>query len=260
MIVSMFIPIKLTVLAPLEVVAKNPFIVTSPLEGVIQNIEVTSNEYVKKDSLIVKLNDIDYANRYKIAKKSLSISQAQLYTAQQASFFDDTQKSRLENLKAQVALKQSELNFAKEQLDRTKIYAKEDGIAIIHNPNEYKGKPVVTGERIFFLANKEQIELKIMLPVSEAIFLKQNAVVKAFLDNDPLNSWDGKIKHISYKPELNEQNILSYRITANFDSLDSENLPTIGLRGTAKIYSNEVTLFFYLFKKPITSLRQLIGW
>lgn len=260
LILSMFIPIRLTVLAPLEVSAKNPFVVTSPLDAAINKIEVSSNEFVKKDTLIVKLNDIDYLNRYKIANKSLSIAKAQLYTAQQASFYDNRQKSQLENLKAQVALKQSELDFAKEQLDRTKIFAKKDGIAIIHNPNEWEGKPVVTGERILFLANKNEIELKIMLPVSDAIFLKENATVKAFLDNDPLNSWNAKIKHISYKPEVNEQNILSYRIIADFDDLDVEKLPTIGLRGTAKIYSSEVTLFFYLFKKPITSLRQLIGW
>ncbi|MGB5792072.1 efflux RND transporter periplasmic adaptor subunit [Poseidonibacter sp.] len=257
----MFIPIKLTVLAPLEVIAKDPFIVTSALEGVVSEIKVKSNEYVKKDTLIVKLNDTDYLNKYLIAQKTLNVAKAQLHTSQQASFYDVKQKNQLEELKAQVQLKQSELDFTKEQLDKTLIYSKKDGIVIIHNPNEWKGKPVVTGERIFQIANKQNIELKIMLPVSDAIFLEDNAKIKAFLDNNPLDTWDGKITHISYKPELTPENILAYKITAQFDHLQKDAyIPTIGLRGTAKIYSHEVSLFFYIFRKPITSLRQLVGW
>lgn len=149
----------------------------------------------------------------------------------------------------------------KDQLDKTKIYSKEDGIAIINNPNDWKGRPVTTGERIFLIANPNSIELKIMLPASDAIFLEENAIVKAFFDNDPINSWSAKVKYVSYKPELTEQNILSYRITAEFEDIKENGyIPSIGLRGTAKIYSKKVTLFFYLFRKPITSVRQWIGW
>ncbi len=258
---AMFIPVKLTVLAPLEVVAKDPFIVTSSLEGTIDEIKVKANEYIKKDTLIVKLNDIDYSNKYLIAKKTLNVAKAQLHTAEQASFYDVKQKNQIDKLKAQVELKESELNFTKEQLDKTLIYAKKDGVAIIHNPNDWKGKPVVTGERIFLIANKNNVELKIMLPVSDAIFLENNAKIKVFLDNDPLDTWDGNLTHISYKPELTPQNILAYKISADFNDLNTnEYIPTIGLRGTVKIYSKEVSLFFYLFKKPITSLRQWVGW
>lgn len=100
-----------------------------------------------------------------------------------------------------------------------------------------------------------------MLPVSDAIFLEENAIVKAFFDNDPTNSWDGRVKYISFKPELTEQNILSYRIIADFKDINENGyLPSIGLRGTAKIYSKNVSLFFYLFRKPITATRQWIGW
>jgi len=124
-----------------------------------------------------------------------------------------------------------------------------------------KGKPLVTGERIFLVADENNIELKIMLAVSDALFLEENAEVKVFIDNKVFESWEGKIKHISYEPELTPENILSYKIIAEFNDLkENEELPKIGLRGTAKIYSQKVSLFFYLFRKPITGLRQFIGW
>ena len=260
-IALMFLPVRLSVLAPLEVEAKNPYVVTSPLNAVIEEVKIFPNEKIEKNQLLVKFDDVDFNNNYLVAKRTLDVANAQLHTVQQGSFFDATQKSQISQLESQVKLKEAELNFALDQLNKTKINALEDGIAIINNPNDWKGKPVSTGERIFLIAKPENIELKIMLPVSEAIFLEENAQIKAFFDNDPTNSWLGKIKYISYKPELTEQNILSYKIIANFDDIKENGyIPSIGLRGTAKIYSKKVTLFFYLFRKPITATRQWIGW
>ncbi len=261
LIILMFLPVRLSVLAPLEVEAKNPYVVTSPLNAVIEEVKVFPNDKIEKEQLLVKFDDVDFNNNYLVAKRTLDVANAQLHTVKQSSFFDATQKSQISQLESQVKLKEAELNFAQEQLGKTKIYAKEDGIAIINNPNDWKGKPVTTGERVFLIAKPQSIELKIMLPVSEAIFLEENALIKAFFDNDPTNSWSGKVKYISYKPELTEQNVLSYKITADFDDIKENGyIPSIGLRGTAKIYSKKVTLFFYLFRKPITAVRQWIGW
>lgn len=261
LIFLMFLPVRLSVLAPLEVDAKNPYVVTSPLNAVIEEVKVFPNDKIEKEQLLVKFDDVDFNNNYLVAKRTLDVANAQLHTVKQSSFFDATQKSQISQLESQVKLKEAELNFAQEQLGKTKIYAKEDGIAIINNPNDWKGKPVTTGERVFLIAKPQSIELKIMLPVSEAIFLEENALIKAFFDNDPTNSWSGKVKYISYKPELTEQNVLSYKITADFDDIKENGyIPSIGLRGTAKIYSKKVTLFFYLFRKPITAVRQWIGW
>ena len=260
-IALMFLPVRLSVLAPLEVDAKNPYVVTSPLNGVIEEVKIFPNDKIEKEQLIVQFDDVDFKNNYLVAKRTLDVTNAELFSTKQSSFLDPKQKSQISQLENQVKLKEAELNFAKDQLDKTKIYAKEEGIAIINNPNDWKGKPVNTGERIFLIANPNSIELKIMLPVSDAIFLEENAIVKAFFDNDPTNSWKAKVKYISYKPELTEQNVLSYKIIAQFDDINENGyIPSIGLRGTAKIYSKQVSLFFYLFRKPITATRQWIGW
>ena len=259
--ILMFLPVRLSVLAPLEVDAKNPYVVTSPLNGVIEEVKVFPNDKIEKNQLIVQFDDVDFTNNYLVAKRTLDVTNAELFTTKQSSFLDPKQKSQIASLENQVKLKEAELSYSKDQLDKTKIYSKEDGLVIINNPNDWKGRPVTTGERIFLIANPNSIELKIMLPVSDAIFLEENAQVKAFFDNDPMNSWSAKVKYISYKPELTEQNILTYKITADFEDIKENGyIPSIGLRGTAKIYSKNVSLFFYLFRKPITTVRQWIGW
>jgi hypothetical protein len=255
---AMFIPINMSVLAPAQIEPKEPHIVTSPISGVIEKVTVKPNQSIKQKQLLLKLDTTDNQNRYFVAKESLSVAKAALYAAKQNSFYDRDAKKKIATLDTEVKLKQSELKYAKDILQKSFVYANIDGIAIINNPSQWIGKPVSTGEKIFVIADKSRVEVSIMLPVSDAIFLEKGAKVKIFLDNEPLKSYNATLTHISYQPQLTEQNIVAYKITANLDY--KSNLPTIGLRGTAKIYSQDVTLFFYLFRKPITALRTFVGW
>lgn len=261
LVLIMFVPVQMSVLAPCEIQAKNPYVVTSAIDGSIDEIKINSNEYVQKDKLIVKIKDIDLINTYEISKKKLDAVQAELHSMKQAGFYDADKKSQINRLESEVRLKEAELVYAKSLLEKTNIYSKSVGIAIVDNPNEWKGKPVITGERILLIANPNEIEVKIMLSVKDALFLKESAEVKIFLDNKIFETWDAKITQIFYKPIVTPENIVSYKIIADFNDLkQNEDIPKIGLRGTAKIYSQKVSLFFYLFRKPITSLRQLVAW
>lgn len=258
MVLIMFLPVRMNILAPFEIQAKDPTIITSPINGVIKSILVKSNEKVSKGDLLVKIDDIDFVNKYEITKRELETVKAEFYTIKQASFYEHDKKAQLKKFQTQVELKKAQLEFVKKQLEKTSIYSNRNGIVIINNPKEWEGKPVSTGEKILLVSKPSNVEIKIMVPVSDALFLKEEADVKVFLDNKIFESWNAKISSISYIPELSAERVLSYKVIAQFD--DINNIPKIGLRGTAKLYSNEVTLFFYLFRKPITYLRQLIAW
>ena len=78
------------------------------------------------------------------------------------------------------------------------------------------------------------------------------------IDGNPMKSLEGKLLRASYQPSLSPEGILSYKLTASYEG-DANKLPRIGLRGTAKVYGSEVSVFYYLFRKPITFMRQLIG-
>ncbi len=51
----MFLPVRLSVLAPLEVDAKNPYVVTSAINGVIEEVKVFPNDKVSKEELLAIL-------------------------------------------------------------------------------------------------------------------------------------------------------------------------------------------------------------
>ena len=250
------IPIKITSTAPVEVVPSNPRLITAPFDGVVKNIIVNNNDKINSGDLLIQIEDTDLKNSYNLATQSLQVAEKELLRSRQFSFSNDEEKARLAELVAQVDLKKAEVKSTSERLKNSKIYADKDGIAIVDQKNNWQGRPVSVGEKIITIANPEKVEFLIWLPVKDSLIIKENTDVKVFLDINPIKPLKGKLKRASYQSSLSPEEVLSYQISASFEG---DEIPRIGLRGTAKIYGSKVTLFYYLFRKPITFVRQLIG-
>ena len=252
----LIIPIKITSTAPVEVVPKDPRLITAPFDGVVKNIIVNNNDKINSGDLLIQIEDTDLKNSFNLAKQSLQVAEKELLRSRQFSFSNNEEKARLAELMAQVDLKKAEVESTSERLKNSKIYADKDGIAIVDQKNNWQGRPVSVGEKIITIANPEKVEFLIWLPVKDSLIIKENTDVKVFLDINPIKPLKGKLKRASYQSSLSPEEVLSYQISASFEG---EEIPRIGLRGTAKIYGSRVTLFYYLFRKPITFVRQLIG-
>ena len=250
-------PVRMTSTAPVEVVAKNPFLITSPFDGVVKKIIANNNDQTKPGDLLVLLEDIDLSNEFNLAKQSLQVAEKELLRTRQSSFTDNEQKSRLAELVAQVDLKRVELKSAERKLKNSKIYSEKKGVVIVDRKSDWQGKPVAVGEKILTIADPNNIEFLIWLPVKDSIVINQDANTSIFLDINPMSSYKGKIIRSTYEPELSPEEVLSYKLISSFKG--NRDTPRIGLRGTAKVYGNRTILFYYLFRKPITFIRQLIG-
>ena len=250
-------PVRMTSTAPVEVVAKNPFLITSPFDGVVKKIIANNNDQTKPGDLLVLLEDIDLSNEFNLAKQSLQVAEKELLRTRQSSFTDNEQKSRLAELIAQVDLKRVELKSAERKLKNSKIYSEKKGVVIVDRKSDWQGKPVAVGEKILTIADPNNIEFLIWLPVKDSIVINQDANTNIFLDINPMSSYKGNIIRSTYEPELSPEEVLSYKLISSFKG--NRDTPRIGLRGTAKVYGNRTILFYYLFRKPITFIRQLIG-
>ena len=65
------------------------------------------------------------------------------------------------------------------------------------------------------------------------------------------------LRQASYEATLSSSNVLGYRLKATLTQ--SEHVPRIGLRGTAKVYGDRVTLFYFLARRPLAAVRQFLG-
>ncbi len=255
-----FLPVPLTVLAPAEVSASNPVVITAPLDAVLEKIEVEPNTIVKKGDVLFRINDTDLRNRVDVSGQNVQVAEARYLQAQRNSFADPSAKRDLAIALSELKLKAAEYDYARDLLARSVVKAPLDGLIIFSDKNDWTGKPVSTGERIMRIADPSKVELTISLPVADAIVLEKQSRVRLFMDSSPLHPVEAKLTSASYhaKPDIND--VLSYRVVAKFDSSGESAVPRIGLRGTAQIHGEKVPLAFFIFRKPLSVIRQWIGF
>lgn len=251
------VPVRQSTLAPGEISPRDPLIVAAPLEGVIRRFHVQPNDAVTEGQPLFSFEDMVLKSRLEVARKSLTSAEAEWLTASQGAFGDPQSKARVAQLKAQVDLRKAELDYAADLMDRVTVKAERAGIAVFTNSNDWLGRPVTVGERIMTLADADQAEIDVQVPVSDALVLETGAAVSLFLNVDPLNPVRGHIVHASYEPGLTPGGVLAYRVRAELDP--DQPMPRIGMRGTARIQGDRVPLAFYLFRRPLAAIRQAVG-
>lgn len=254
----LMIPVHLTALAPAEVVPVAPYVISSSMNGVVKEILVEPNDTVTSGQPVVQLDDTEAANNEAIAVEALEVAKAQVEKATRGAFASASNREVLAELAAQVDFRRAELTFARDRLKKTLLISEKNGVAVVTQPDQWAGRPVNVGEKILQIADPEQVELEIMLSVTDAILIGQGSKVRIFLDSAPLDPADAQLIRSEYEAHQTGSGILSYRLVASFIAPDYH--PRIGLRGTAKLYGQKVSLFYYLFRRPITSFRQWLGW
>lgn len=257
MLSALAIPVPMSTLAPAKIVAKEPSIVSAPIDGVIAEIFVLPNTMVSKGQVLFKYEDTTFRSEYEVAERNLDVGMAQYRRAVQGSFVDAEQKSEVPLLKAEVELRETERNYTHERLAKVEVKAEQAGLLLYTDKSDWIGKPIVVGQRIMELANPQQLEVRIDLPVEDAIVLREGASVALFLNANPFSSVPATVSHASYHAEVLPNNMLAYRVTAQLGQGASEF--RIGWQGSAKIYGETVTLFTYLFRRPISAIRPWIG-
>jgi hypothetical protein len=251
------LPVPMSALAPAKIVAKDPLIVSAPIDGVIAEILVPPNSAVSEGQVLFKYEDTTFRSEYEVAERNLDVAVAQYRRASQGSFLEAEQKADMPLLKAEVELRETERDYAHERLTKVEVRAEQTGLLLYTDKSDWIGKPVVVGQRIMELADPQRLEVRIDLPVDDAIVLRQGAAVALFLNANPFASVPATVSHASYHAEVLPNNTLAYRVAAQLEQGSSE--LRIGWQGSAKIYGEKVTLFTYLFRRPISAIRPWIG-
>lgn len=257
LLACLFIPVRLSVLAPAEVIALNAVAVAAPQDGVVGSFAVTPNARVKAGDLLFSLDDSSLLNRLAVSRKALEIAQADAHVAQQRAFDDVKSKADVAVALGRVREKEAELAAVETQAQRVEVRADKDGIAIFSDTNDWIGRPVMTGERVMQLAQPEDSGIQVWLAVADAINLELDAPVRLFLHTDPLSPRSGRLIEASYQATLSPESVASYKLRARFE--EGTELPRIGLRGTARISGEWVLLGYYLFRRPLAHLREWSG-
>lgn len=256
--IALFLPVRQSSLGPAEVTPLVYSSISSPLDGVIATVLVKPNERVRTGQALFRLDDTTIRNRLESAHRTMGVAKSEEFLSRQKAFVDPQSRGEIATQEARVREKGSTITYIRELLGKMDVRAPSDGVVLFGDPSDWEGKPVVTGERVMMLADESSAGVTIWLSAAEALALEPGRRVRVFLNTDPLRPSEATVVRASYQPVLSPDGIASYRVTAEFTPKAVR--PRLGLKGTAKVYGDRVSLGYYLFRRPIAALRQKLGW
>lgn len=256
-IAAMSLPVRLSVLTPATVVARDPARIAAPINGTIENLHVRPNQMVGKGDLIFTLDSTEVRNKLIVAQKALAVLRAEYRLILQQNLLDQSGQAQKHLLEKRMEQQVAEINYVKEQLTRYQKVAPHTGIVLFDDFHKLHNKPVNTGDHILDIARPGEVELDLRLAMGDAIELQTGAETILFPNIDPMQKIPARLVDIDYNPSEGVGGVMNYRLIARF--ADGEERLKIGMHGTAKVIGKEVTLFYYIFRRPMTALRQWLG-
>jgi len=253
---TLFVPVRLSVLAPGELVPANPAVIRAPLDGAIGQFQVQPNQTVKAGQPLFSFDEAAIAARWEVAAQALATAQAEYRQYAQQAVSDPRSKAMLAALLGKIEEKRADADYFKSQLERSRVNAPQDGIVLFDDPSEWIGKAVQTGERIMRIATPGDVEVEAWLPIGDAIPLSEQAHVSLYLAANPLSTLSAQVRYVAHDAMSRPDGTYAYRVRARLDAPSNQR---VGLKGTAKINGDWVPLIYWILRRPLATIRQTLG-
>lgn len=251
------IPVRLTVLAPGELVPASPAVIRAPLDGVIDSFHVQPNQLVAKDQPLFGFDEVLIQARLAVARQALGTAEAEYRQTAQQALSDARSKAQLALLAGKIAERRAEAGLGEAHLARAQVLAPRAGIALFDDPSEWVGRPVTVGERIMRIAEPGDVEVEVWVPVADAIPLETAAKVSLYLNASPLDPVEARVRYFAHDAVQRPDGSYAYRLRA---ALAAPTDHRVGLKGTAKLHGRWVPLAYWALRRPLASVRSFLGW
>lgn len=255
MMVGIRLPLR--VIATCEVVPRDPFVVTTPLEGVVERVLVQPGQPVEKGDLLFRYDKRLPLKALDIARKQLEITEAELERSMTLALDDREQLSQVGVLSLRAEKDRLSYEIAQFQASQLEVMAAINGTVDLQKPEEWRGKAVRVGEKICTIAKPGQTKIVIWIPEDDNIPLNEKAGIKVFLNTDPKVSHAASLSFVALHTEVTEKGVTSF--PAEGEWMGDQTPSIAGVKGTAILYGEKVSLFYWLFRRPYLFFRRLLG-
>ncbi|MEX0450742.1 HlyD family efflux transporter periplasmic adaptor subunit [Spiribacter sp. 218] len=252
----MLFPVRMTVIAPGQLVPVDPLWVRSPIEGVVADVLVSPTETVQAGDPLFRFDNNVLESRVGVARRALSTATAQYEQLTQRALNDDEFGADLIEAAGAVEQKRAELAFLESRLNDATVRAARGGVALFDSASAWVGQPVTVGERIMRIVDPKQSEIEAWLPVADAVNLEAGAPVNLYLRSTPLSPVSGSVRYVAYDATERPSGNVAYRVRAR---IDGDNTYRVGLKGTTRLSGGWTTLGYWILRRPIATLRTRLG-
>lgn len=257
-VLLMIIRVPLRVVAPCEVVPKNPFVITAPIDGIIKEVVVKPSQVVKKGEILFEYNKKAPEQELRVAEKQVDVMQSEVNRAMTQGLTEKESLEQLAILKFKLEKEKLNLEFARYQNGLLDVKAPDAGIVIMDAPDDWRGRAVKTGEKVMTISDPSDTKVRIWIPESDNVVLDPEKEIKVILNTNPTKTYIAKQIYIANESKLSDLQVPSFIGEANWEEAPPPEVK-LGLKGTAILYGDSVSLFYYIIRKPWGTLRSLLG-
>jgi len=250
-------PVPLRVVAPCEVMAKDPLVIAAPLTGIVEEIAVESGQRVEPDGLLIRSDKRIVEEEHTAVRQQVQITQAQLARAEVEAFRDPDARAELQTLRAHLAQENVRLRLAQSQADKLEIRSPAAGLAMIEDPHTWRGRAVRVGERIMTIVDPNETQVRIWVPEDDNIVFDQTQPARVLLNIRPTTYLAAEIAFVAPQVHASPQGANSILVEAEWQTPPRDLKP--GLKGTAILYGETVTVAYWLLRKPLAAVRRFFG-
>lgn len=260
--VMVLVELPLRIVAPCEVIPKDPLVVAAPLDGVVEEVVVEPGEEVEEGEILFRYDPTQVQKELDVARQHVEVIRAELKRAEVEAPGSREARAKLLMLRNELKQEQIRLEAAMERQEKLVVRAPARGIALIDHPHEWRQRKVTVGQRVMALVDPAQTRLAIWLPEDDNIEFDRGEPVRIFLDVDPDRTLRAKLdyvaKHVTERPGGEP----SFRAEAAWMGEADRKVVKmrIGSPGYAILYGDEpVPLGYWLFRKPYAAARAFFG-
>ncbi len=256
-VIMFLVPVRLRVVAPCEVVAKNPRAVCAPISGMIDRITVEPGERVRQGDLLLVYDKRVVREEVKIQQQQVEIIQANLARARAEAFTDASARSRLQDLQARLAQEQVRLRLAMLQAAKLEVRAAEEGVIVLPDPHSWRGRAVRLGDRIMTIVDPGKTMVRVWVPEKDNITFAKDQPASIMLNVRPLDRLQGHISYIAPEVRPSPSGIPGFVVEMEWVGAPPD--LKLGLKGTTIIYGRKTCIAYWLLRKPIAAIRRVVG-
>jgi hypothetical protein len=256
-VIVLLFPVRMTVLAPGELVPANPVVVRAPLDGVIDIFHIQPNQQVTADQILFSFDELIIQSKIEVAMQALATAETDYRQTSQLALTENKSKTQLGLLVGKVEERRAEIEALQEQLTRARVASPKAGVVLMDDPSEWIGRPVAIGERILRIASLDDIEVEAWVPLADAIHLKPGDSVTLYLSASPMSPVSASVRYMAHDSVQRPDGNFAYRIRAKLDETTQHR---VGLKGTAKVHGTWVPFVYWVMRRPIATFRAYLGW
>jgi hypothetical protein len=249
-------PVRLTVLAPGELVPSSPLVIRAPIDGVIDVFHTLPNQTVQANQALFSFDEMVIQSRLDVAVQALATAQTDYRQTSQMALGDARSKPQLGLLVGKIEERRAEIDSLRAQLMRARVLAPQAGVVLMDDPSEWIGKPVATGERILRIATLDDVEVEAWVPLADAVRLEVGDEVSLYLSASPLSPVSATLRYMAHEAVQRPDGAYAYRVRA---ALSGKTEHRVGLKGTAKLQGASVPLAYWMFRRPWATVRAYLG-